>query len=331
VLVGTYVHAREKNMRAVYFGSFGGCEVLQYGDRPKPVPGQNQVLIEVEAAGVNPADKRIRSGDHQEFFKSTFPVVSGWDVSGRIAEIGPGVNGWNVGDEVVGLGFTYNPQHGSYAEYMPIDSSAIARKPPELSFVEGAALPLTSLTAWQSLTEIAAVQPGDSVFVSAGAGGLGSTTIALAKFLQANVYTTTRGANFDYVRSLGADFPIDYTQTSYTKELLAQEPDGVNVVLELLDCSEDSISICRSGGVAVFMNGYPPDSRDAVDRSIKTEWIHHRPDGAMLHQLMNLYSSGSVPMPSITVLDLEEARAAHREIETGHTRGKIVLQVKRAS
>lgn len=315
-------------MKAVYFDRFGGPEVLQYGDLPRPLAASGQVLLEVVAAAVNPADKRIRNGEHTNFFTSRFPVVSGWDVAGRIVEIGEGVTGWTVGDEVAGLGFTYAPHHGSYAEYMPIDASAIALKPPTLSFEQAAALPLVSLTAWQALTEVAKTQAGDTVFISAGAGGLGGVAIALAKHLGARVYTTTRAANFDYVRSMGADRPIDYTASSYVDELRADQPEGLDTVLELLDSSATAMDLCKAGGTAIYMNDFPPDLADASTRGVNAQWLHHRADGVMLRDLLRRYADGVVPMPHIEVMPLDRAAYAHKKIQTGRTKGKIVLRVQ---
>jgi NADPH:quinone reductase-like Zn-dependent oxidoreductase len=314
-------------MQAVYFEAFGDADVLQLGELPRPVPAPHQVLVQVAAAGVNPADRRIRAGEHQGIFKSSFPVISGWDVSGKIVELGSDVSGWQVGDEVVGLGFTLTPHFGSYSEFMPIDSTAVARKPSTLSFVEGASVPLVALTAWQSLTEIAKVKTGQSVFISAGAGGLGSMAIILAKHLGCKVYTTTRGANFDYVRGLGAYHPIDYTTARYVDEVKLLEPDGVDVVLELVDDGYDAVRVCRSGGTVVLMNDNPPDMPEISERGIHAQWIHHRADGAMLQSLIDLFGNNTLKLPPIETLPLSAAVKAHRKIESGRTKGKIVLSV----
>ena len=317
-------------MRAVYYDEFGPAEVLKFGDRPMPEPGPGQVLVRVAATSVNPIDRRLRAGELQEFFKRTFPIIPGWDVAGKIVKLGSGVSDWKVGDAVVGLAFTWHLQHGAYAEYIPIDTSAIARKPEALSFVQAAALPLISLTAWQALTENAKVQAGQSVFVQAGAGGVGSVAIALARHLGAKVYTTTRAVNFDYVKSLGADHAIDYTTQNYVHALKELEPDGVDAVLELLSDYhhlQNAVRLCKTGGAVVYMNNEPPEMPDIARRSIHAEWIHHRADGRMLGSLMELFASGQVKGPEIKILPLEKAVEAHLLSEAGRTRGKIILQV----
>jgi len=134
-------------MRAVIYEDFWGPDVLKLVERSIPKPNTGQVLLEVMATSVNPIDRRLRSGELQPFFQRTFPIVSGWDVTGRIVEVAPGVSGWKVGDEVVGLGFSWHLQHGAYAEYMPIVTTAIALKPGSLSWYQAAALPLLALHA----------------------------------------------------------------------------------------------------------------------------------------------------------------------------------------
>lgn len=318
-------------MRAVFYDGFGPPEVLQFGELPVPAPGPGQVLVQVAATSVNPIDRRLRAGELQAFFQRTFPVVPSWDVAGRIVKLGSGVTGWQIGDDVVGLGFTWKLQHGGCAEFMPIDATAIARKPRELTFQQAAALPLVGLTSWQALTENADIQPGQSVFIQAGAGGLGSVAIGLAKHLGARVYTTTRSANFDYVKGLGADHPIDYVTSNAVHVLKKAEPEGVDAVLELLADHhhiQNAIRVCKTGGAVVYMNNEPPEMADIAARKIRAEWIHHRPDGNMLGDILALYASGKVPLPFIQTMDFSEAAAGHRLSESGRTKGKLVLSVQ---
>ncbi len=318
-------------LRAVYYESHGDPDVLQLGELPVPKPAPNQVLVQVAAAGVNPIDRRLRGGELQEYITRTFPVVPGWDLAGRIAEVGDEVTDWHVGDEVLGLAFTWSIQHGSYAEYTPVDASAIASKPTELSFTEAAALPLVSLTAWQSLAEFGELKSGQTVLIQAGAGGLGSVAIPMAKHLGATVYTTARQDNSEYLRSRGADHVIDYTSVDYETAVRDLEPEGVDLVLESLlgeGVAEAAIRLAKTGGVVVFMNNEPPDIPDIAERQIKTEFLHHRPDGQMLAELAALYSDGSLPLPQIEVLPLEAAVDAHRRSESKRTRGKLVLVVQ---
>ncbi|MBL6908585.1 MAG: NADP-dependent oxidoreductase [Luminiphilus sp.] len=317
-------------MKAIFYEQHGTAEVLQVGERPTPEPQDNEVLVEVVATSVNPIDRRLRSGELQEYITRTFPVVPGWDLAGKIAKVGAKVTDWKIGDEVLGLAFTWSIQHGSYAEYCPIDTASITEKPASISFEQAAALPLVSLTAWQALSEFGQLKAGQSVFIQAGAGGVGSVAIPMAKHLGAKVYTTTSSKNHDYVKSLGADVIIDYNAEDYESALRQQEPNGVDLVLEALlgnGTAEAAIRLTKDGGRVAYMNNEPPEMDEIELRNIKAEFLHHRPDGAMLRELVDLYESGRISLPKVQVRPLEEAMDAHLESEKGHTQGKIVLRV----
>ena len=317
-------------MKAIFYEQHGTAEVLQVGERPTPEPQDNEVLVEVVATSVNPIDRRLRSGELQEYITRTFPVVPGWDLAGKIAKVGAKVTDWQVGDEVLGLAFTWSIQHGSYAEYCPIDTASITEKPASISFEQAAALPLVSLTAWQALSEFGELKEGQSVFIQAGAGGVGSVAIPMAKHLGAKVYTTTSAKNHDYVKSLGADVIIDYNADDYESALRQHEPNGVHLVLEALlgnGTAEAAIRLTKDGGRVAYMNNEPPEMDEIKLRNIKAEFLHHRPDGAMLRELVDLYESGKISLPKVQVRPLEEAMDAHLESEKGHTQGKIVLRV----
>ena len=317
-------------MKAIFYEQHGTADVLQIGERPTPEPQDHEVLVEVVATSVNPIDRRLRSGELQEYITRTFPVVPGWDLAGRIVKVGAKVTDWQIGDEVLGLAFTWSIQHGSYAEYCPIDAASITHKPASISFEQAAALPLVSLTAWQALSEFGQLQTGQSVFIQAGAGGVGSVAIPMAKHLGAKVYTTTSAKNRDYVKSLGADVVIDYTSEDYESSLREHEPDGVNLVLEALlgnGTAEAAIRLTKDGGRVAYMNNEPPEMDEIEQRNIKAEFLHHRPDGDMLTELVGLYQSGNITLPNIQVRPLEEAMDAHLESERGHTQGKVVLRL----
>lgn len=147
-------------MRAVCYNQHGSPDVLEFGDLPVPEPTADQCLVQVAAAAVNPIDRRLRNGELQEYITRTFPVSPGWDFSGRIVKVGENVTNWTVGDEVLGLAFTWSIQHGSYAEYIPVDASCMCRKPSKFSYIQAATLPLVSLTAWQALVEFGNLEQG---------------------------------------------------------------------------------------------------------------------------------------------------------------------------
>lgn len=318
-------------MKAAYYLEHGEPDVLRVGELPVPDIEPDEVLVRVVAAGVNPIDRRLRAGELSEYISRTFPVVPGWDLAGTIVRVGSAVDGWEVGDEVVGLAFTWSIQHGTNAEFAPVKASAIAAKPSSLSFDEAGALPLVSLTAWQALAEFGDVQPGQRVLIQAGAGGLGSAAIPIAKYLGAVVYTTCSAENADYVRARGADHVIDYRSSDYVAELERLEPEGLDLVLESLlsdATTEAAIRLVKPGGVVVYMNNEPPDMPEIAANRIRTEFLHHRPDGQQLAHLMALYEAGDLPLPQVRVMPLAQVREAHEGSEAGHTRGKVVLHIQ---
>lgn len=318
-------------MKAVFYKEFGDADILQIGNLPKPEPAADEVLVQVGAAGVNPIDRRLRGGELQDFFEREWPITPGWDVAGRIVKVGEDVTDWQAGDDIVGLAFSWFLHHGTYAEYVPVKAASIAPKPKRFSFAEAAALPLVSLTAWESLAEYINLQADQSVLIQAGAGGLGSVAISIARYLGGKVYTTAREVNHDYVRSRGADHIIDYTQTDYVNYIRQHEPQGLNAVLETLGTDTDvmnAIRLVKPGGTVAYMNNEPPDMPEIRQNNIETKFLHHRPDGESLRALMELYKNDKLSLPEINIMPLDAAVDAHRMSESRQTRGKIVLKVQ---
>lgn len=318
-------------MRAVYYEEFGGPEVLQYGERPLPEAAEGKVLVRVGAAGVNPIDRRLRSGELQAFFQREWPIIPGWDFAGRIEAVGPGVTGWQVGQEVLGLAFDWFLHGGTYAEYVSVNADSIAAKPAAWSFEQAAAIPLVSLTAWQAIDEVGGLKAGQSVLIQAGAGGVGSVAIPMARHLGAKVYTTARAVNHDYVRGLGADVAIDYTASDYAQVLREAEPDGLDVIVESLeteDAIRNAVLLAKPGGAVVYLNNEPPDMPEIAQKGLRSLFLHHRADGAMLAELVALFESGAVPLPAIDVMPLSEAAEAHVRLGQWRTVGKMVLHVQ---
>ena len=202
-------------MRAVYYERFGGADVLTVGDLPDPQPGPGEVLIALQATSVNPIDWKIREGLFECVFDHRFPIVPGWDAAGTVAAVGTGVEGLSAGQAVYAYCRKPLAHAGTYAEYVTMSADAVAPAPASLTAGQAAAIPLCALTCWQSLVDFGQVQAGDTVLIHAGAGGVGSLAIQLAKHLGARVLTTASARNADYVTGLGADLVIDYTQEDY--------------------------------------------------------------------------------------------------------------------
>ena len=308
-------------MKAIHMTGYGGPEVLVYTDAPDPVPGADDVLVDVHAASVNPVDWKIRQGGHGASSAITLPHILGVDFSGVLRTVGAGVDGFSAGDEVFGV--CAQSRDGGYAEAVALDARQIALKPTSLSHVEAASIALTGLTALYALDDYAQVKAGETVLIHAGAGGVGSFGIQYAKHVGATVWSTASAANHDYVRSLGADEVIDYNSQDFTE--IAPMCD---VVFDTIggDVHERSFKILKEGGRFVYGSepnaGFQPPAgvtylRPKVDR-----------DGAHMAHISELVAAGAVWPPEISIWKLEDAARAHEESATGHVKGKIVFKIR---
>lgn len=218
-----------------------GPDGLQSIEAPTPSIGPHDVLVDVKAASINPLDKMVRNGEFKQLLKYRTPFVLGHDVAGVVTEVGSSVTGFKVGDEVFAR--PRDLRIGTFAEQIAIDAADVALKPASLSMVEAAAVPLVALAAWQALVDVAQVQPGQKVLVHAGAGGLGSTVIQVAKYLGAHVATTVSTRDLEKARALGADKVVDYTKEDFTQVL-----SGFDVVLDSLGPAslEKSLTVLRA-------------------------------------------------------------------------------------
>jgi NADPH:quinone reductase-like Zn-dependent oxidoreductase len=308
-------------MRAVQIREFGGPEVLQVREIPTPSPGRGEILVRVLAAAVNPVDTGTRSGRSAGLTGAQLPYVPGFDVSGTVAAVGPGVDRFAVGDEVFAM--LDLRRGGGYAEYAVVLEGEAALKPRGATPVEAASLPLVALTAWQALFETAGLEEGQTVLIHAGAGGVGSVAIQLAKWRGAHVIATASDYNQDFLRELGVDVPVDYRNQRF--EDFARD---VDVVLDPVggETQVRSLGVLREGGVLVSIVGLGAEAR-SPSRDVRATSILVRPDGEQLGEIGRLIDAGAL-RPIVTYrFSLAEAPAAHEQSETRSTRGKIVLEV----
>lgn len=235
-----------------------GPDGLASADVPAPTVGPHDVLVDIRAASINPLDKMVRGGEFKQLLPYKPPFVLGHDLSGVITQVGADVRGFGVGDEIYAR--PRDLRIGAFAEQLAVDVDDVALKPRSLSFEEAASVPLVALAAWQALVDVAHVRPGQKVLIHAGAGGLGSTAIQVAKHLGAHVATTAHTKDLDKVRALGADEVVDYTQQDF-----AQVLSGFDVVLDSLGTAslEKSLTVLQKGGLAISVVG-PPDPRFAT-------------------------------------------------------------------
>lgn len=314
-------------MKAVYIRQFGDSSALEIGDVPTPEPGAGEVKIRIDHTSVNPVDWKIREGYLEAMMPHVFPLVLGWDAAGTVTQVGDNVTSVNVGDEVYSYARQPTVQFGTYAEYTVVDASAVAAKPKSLNFAEAATVPLVALTAWQSLVGFAEVGPGDNVFITAGAGGVGSFGIQFAKERGASVVTTASERNHEYVRGLGADHVVDYTKGDTVAAVRAWN-DSVDVVF---DCAggeslTEGWDVVKDGGRVVSIVDTPSDEL-AKSRGVRAGFVFVEPNGAQLAEIGALIDAGKVQVPHLQVKSVRDAGAALDENQSRHVRGKVALSI----
>jgi NADPH:quinone reductase-like Zn-dependent oxidoreductase len=328
-------------MKSVVAQRYGGPEVLELVDRHEPIVDARDVLIEVRAASLNPIDFKIREGKVKLVIAKKPPIALGCDVAGVVSAAGGEVTKFKVGDEVFAR--LEKMKMGGLSERVTAHEDVVANKPQRASFVEAAAIPLAALTALQALRECAALQPGQRVLIHAGAGGVGSLAIQIAKILGLHVITTTSTKNVEFVTSLGADEVIDYT-----KDKIADRVRDLDAVFDTLGNTEvESIGLVKRGGVVVGIGGMPDTAfakqwmpawvrpliwvattkrRLAASRAgVRFVYLFMRPDGAQLAELAAWIDAGKLEPIVHKQYPLAEFREAFAELERGRARGKIVL------
>jgi NADPH:quinone reductase-like Zn-dependent oxidoreductase len=299
-------------VRAVVMHQTGGPEVLQLEDVPTPEPADGEVLIRVRAASINPADSNARRGRRS----GELPAILGYDVSGSI-EVSRAAD-FSERDDVFGF-----PASGGYAEYATAEPAGIAKKPAGLSHEQAAALPVAGLTAWQAVFDRAALESGQTVLIAGAAGGVGHLAVQFAKRARARVIGTGSSRNRDFVLGLGADDYVDYTRQDVREAV-----SGVDVAFDTVggETTESLLSVVRQGGILVTIAAAPPEDA-ARERGVRAEMMIMKRNSEQLARIADLVAAGEVHVELSEVIPLAEVQRAHKQIESGHTRGKIVLVV----
>lgn len=307
-------------MKAISYRTYGGPEVLEYGELPEPKVGPDNVLVRVRAAAVNPVDWKAQAGGLDGLLPTAFPVVPGWDVSGVVVRPGVDAVEYAEGDEVIGYVREDFLSRGTFAEYVAAPVRTLARKPRGLSFEQAAGLPLAGLTAYQSLVRAIRLGKGETVLVHAAAGGVGSLAVQIAAHLGARVIGTASERNHDYLRSLGAE-PVTYGE-GLADRVAALAPGGVDAVLDLIGGEALTISpdLLADRGRLVSI-------ADPAVLGLGGRYFWVRPDAADLAALGELAESGVLGVEVAATFPLERAADAQRLNAEGHTRGKIVVTV----
>lgn len=334
-------------MKAFIVKSYGKKEKLHLTDWAEPTVSENNVLVQIHSAGVNSLDLLIRNGDFKLFLPYKPLFVNGHDVAGVVTKVGSKVSKFKVGDEVYSRVSDYHI--GTFAEYISIDENDVALKPKNLSMEEAGSIPLVGLTAWQALVETGKIKKGQKVFIQAGSGGVGTFAIQLAKHLGAYVATTTSTKNIDLVKSLGADLIIDYKTEDFETKL--KDYDFVLHSNRDTKILEKSLRILKPGGQLISLVGPPTPEfakqiglpwhlrfitklislgakKKAKKLSTNFVFLFMKAEGKQLGQITQLIESGVIKPVIDKVFPFEQTNEALSYVETGRSKGKVVVKVK---
>lgn len=333
-------------MKAFVVDKYQKKGALRLADMPQPELGDNDVLVEVHAAGVNLLDSKVRDGEFKPLLPYRPPFILGHDVAGIVVRVGSKVRKFKAGDEVYAR--PRDGRIGTFAEFIAMDEADVALKPKNLSMEEAASIPLVGLTAWQVLVERAGLRKGQKVFIQAGSGGVGTFAIQLAKHLGATVATTASAASTDLMKSLGADVVVDYRKDDFEKVL-----QGYDVVVNSQDAKtlEKSLRVLKRGGKLISISG-PPDpefarkqglnivlklvlrmlslgirrraKRAGVDYSFLFMWAQ----GDQLSRITSLIETGVIRPVMDRTFPFEQTNEALAYVETGRAKGKVVVKVR---
>ncbi|WP_298738676.1 NADP-dependent oxidoreductase [uncultured Chitinophaga sp.] len=313
-------------MKAITISQFGEPDVLQLTTLPTPDIKDDEVLVQVKAISINPVDIKTRMGKGMAGRLKDFkPLILGWDISGIVTAAGPAVTAFKPGDEVFGM--VNFPGHGkAYAEYVAVPAAQLALKPGNISHEEAAAATLAALTAWQALVKHANIQAGSKVLIHAAAGGVGHFAVQIAKWRGAHVTGTSSAANSDFVLGLGADAHIDYKAQPFEEVVK-----DMDIVLDAVggDIIDRSLEVIKPGGTLISI---PTGLNEAVTEKAKARGINGyfilvASDGEDMEQLAGLLADGRLKAHVSKVFAFEEMAAAHEQIASGRTVGKVVLTV----
>lgn len=313
-------------MDAIRVHEYGNEDVLRLEQVPRPEPDDDELLVRVRAAGVNPIDWMVREGYVDDALAPSLPYIPGWDFSGVIEAVGAERSAFEVGDEVFGLVRMPDPGN-TYAEYATAPVEDVILKPETLSHREAAAVPMVALTAWHALFEEGELQAGERVLIHAAAGGVGHMAVQFANHVGAHVIGTASGRNEEFLKGLGVDEFVDYREQQFEDEV-----HDVDVVLDAVggDTLERSISVLKRGGRLVTLPEPPSEDiieKTRADRDATVHWFSVEPDTTTLSEVRTLLEDGQVQVTVSDVWPLSEARAAQRESQRGHVRGKLVLEI----
>ncbi len=311
-------------MKAAYFDEFGELDQVKVGEVDKPEPAEGEVLIRVKSAGVNPVDAAVARGMLKDAIPAEFPVIPGWDVAGVIEKRGYSARRFSEGDKVYAYARRPVIQYGTFAEYVAIPESYVAKSPEKLTLEEAGGVPLTGLTAYQSLFDAGKLKKGETLLILGASGGVGSLAIQLANWKGATVIGVAGPSNQEYMKKLGADFTIDYSEGDLGDAVDKIAPDGVDIIFHCSrgDSLKQSHDRLKKDGRLISITNSDPERRDDVH----FQYVFVEPNAVQLEQLSTLADSGALKVPVTKTFKLEDTQDALQEIESLHTRGKTVIK-----
>jgi NADPH:quinone reductase len=316
-------------VRAMVTPQFGGTDLFEERDVERPRPGASEVLVRVIAAGTNPVDAKLRANGSSAGLE--VPIVLGADISGVVEEVGPGVTDLAPGEEVYYTPEVFGPRsNGSYAEYHVAKADIVAKKPATISHEEAAAVPLAGGTAYEALVRRLAVRVGETILIHGGAGGVGSFAVQIAKAAGARVLATASPDNQEILRKLGADVAIDYKRQDVNEVALDDSGgEGVDVVLDTVGGGTigESIPLTKHFGRLATILGAQGDLTALYQKNQTLYGVFLNRERARLEEMSTLIERGQVRPLVAEVLPLEEVGKAHKRLDSGHGRGKVVLRV----
>jgi NADPH:quinone reductase len=316
-------------VRAMVTPQFGGTDLFEERDVERPRPGASEVLVRVIAAGTNPVDAKLRANGSSAGLE--VPIVLGADISGVVEEVGPGVTDLAPGEEVYYTPEVFGPRsNGSYAEYHVAKADIVAKKPATISHEEAAAVPLAGGTAYEAIVRRLAVRVGETILIHGGAGGVGSFAVQIAKAAGARVLATASPDNQEILRKLGADVAIDYKRQDVNEVALDDSGgEGVDVVLDTVGGGTigESIPLTKHFGRLATILGAQGDLTALYQKNQTLYGVFLNRERARLEEMSTLIERGQVRPLVAEVLPLEEVGKAHKRLDSGHGRGKVVLRV----
>jgi NADPH2:quinone reductase len=307
---------------------FGGPELFERREVETPQPGAGEILVRVIASGTNPVDAKLRTDGTWANLEP--PVILGFDASGVVEQVGNGVNDFAAGDEVYYTPEIFGNQHGTYAEYNVVPASIVARKPRNVTHIEAAAIPLAGGTAWEAIVRRLQVQVGETVLVHGGAGGVGSFAVQIAKACGARVLATAGASNQDTLRELGTDVAIDYsTQDPFKIALQETDGAGVDAVFDTVggDLISRSLEVTRPFGRLAHILTPEGSLTSSYVKNLTVHGIFLTRERARLEEMTRLVERGQMKPLIGEVLPLEQVQQAHERLDSGHGRGKTVLEI----